>query len=138
MGKSIPENGSLTAHSCLDQAEVLPYSLVKEPALVLLAHFGAPVQGGTHRTPDPIPKQWRPEACHRSQKDWLDKSQGRDSYLKTMNDMCAQLGRASGRFAFAEGWQRHLHLGFGSEELDPLTEALGGLVRPAADGDEHG
>ncbi len=68
-------------------------------------------------------------ACHRSQKDWLDASQGLDSYLKTMEEMCAQVGRMSGRFKFAEGWRRHSHLGFGSEEFDPLSEALGELCQ---------
>lgn len=64
-------------------------------------------------------------ACHRSQKEWLDHSQGLDSYLKAMEDMCRQVGGWSGRFEYAEGWQRHSHLGFCSEHDDPLAEALG-------------
>jgi len=31
----------------------------------------------------------------------------------------------SGRFEYAEGWRRHLHLGFCAETADPLTDALG-------------
>ena len=31
----------------------------------------------------------------------------------------------SGRFKHAEGWRRHSHLGFASEDADPLREALG-------------
>jgi len=63
-------------------------------------------------------------ACHRSQKEWLDRSQGLDSYLNTMADMSAEVGRMSGRFRYAEGWRRHSHLGFGPEEYDPLRETL--------------
>ena len=57
--------------------------------------------------------------------EWLDVSQGMDSYLQIMEDMCGQVGRMSGRYAYAEGWTRHLHLGFCGEEDDPLAEALG-------------
>jgi len=64
-------------------------------------------------------------ACHKSQKEWLDASQGLDSYLATMEDMALQVGRISGRFEYAEGWRRHLHLGFCAENADPLSEALG-------------
>jgi LmbE family N-acetylglucosaminyl deacetylase len=64
-------------------------------------------------------------ACHVSQKEWLDASQGLDSYLIAMEDMAREGGRQSGRFQFAEGWRRHLHLGFCGEHADPLTEALG-------------
>lgn len=64
-------------------------------------------------------------ACHRSQKDWLDLSQGLDSYLNTMTEMCGEAGRQSGQFAFAEGWRRHLHLGFGPAAFNPLAQVLG-------------
>jgi LmbE family N-acetylglucosaminyl deacetylase len=67
-------------------------------------------------------------ACHRSQKEWLDKSQGLDSYLKTMEDMAREVGQWSGRFEYAEGWRRHSHLGFCGEHADPLTTALGDKV----------
>jgi LmbE family N-acetylglucosaminyl deacetylase len=63
-------------------------------------------------------------ACHVSQKEWLDVSQGLDSYLTTMEEMCREVGRMSGRFALAEGWRRHLHLGFCAEDADPLADAL--------------
>jgi LmbE family N-acetylglucosaminyl deacetylase len=63
-------------------------------------------------------------ACHKSQKEWLDASQGLDSYLTTMEDMSAEVGRQSGCFSYAEGWRRHLHLGFCGKDADPLTEAL--------------
>ncbi|HWA98195.1 MAG TPA: PIG-L deacetylase family protein, partial [Pirellulales bacterium] len=63
-------------------------------------------------------------ACHASQKLWLDESQGFDSYLHTMREGSREVGRLSGRYEYAEGWRRHLHLGFCAAEADPLAEAL--------------
>ena len=63
-------------------------------------------------------------ACHKSQKEWLDHSQGMDSYLITMEEMCREVGTLSKKFKFAEGWRRHSHLGFSAEEVDPLAEVL--------------
>jgi N-acetylglucosamine malate deacetylase 1 len=63
-------------------------------------------------------------ATHRSQKGWLDASQGMDSYLQTMNALSLELGRMSGRFQHAEGWRRHLHFGFSANENDPLRDEL--------------
>lgn len=64
-------------------------------------------------------------ACHRSQKEWLDASQGFDSYLDAMREACRAVGALSGRFAYAEGWRRHLHVGLSARDDDPLGEALG-------------
>ena len=64
-------------------------------------------------------------AAHKSQQSWLDVSQGLNCYLLTMEDMALEVGRMSGRFKLAEGWRRHLHLGFCRAEADPLREALG-------------
>ncbi len=64
-------------------------------------------------------------AQHRSQKDWLDVSQGMDSYLLAMEDLSRQVGKMSGRFEYAEGWRRHSHLGFAARDVDPLRDALG-------------
>ena len=64
-------------------------------------------------------------AAHTSQKQWLDDTQGMDSYLKTMQGFMATLGKESGKFAFAEGWRKHLHAGFCAEDADPLAEVLG-------------
>ena len=63
-------------------------------------------------------------ACHESQRDWLDATQGMDSYLATMDEFARRLGSMSGTFKYAEGWRRHLHYGFGDEEMDPLKDAL--------------
>jgi len=64
-------------------------------------------------------------AAHVSQKHWLDVTQGMDSYLVSMDDASRRVGALSNRFEFAEGWRRHLHLGFSANEVDPLKDALG-------------
>ncbi len=64
-------------------------------------------------------------AAHASQKDWLDKSQGADSYLGVLDELVLKVGRLSGKFLQAEGWRRHLHLGFSAHDEDPLEEILG-------------
>jgi len=63
-------------------------------------------------------------AAHVSQKAWLDATQGMDSYLDAADEMARQVGRMSGRFAYAEGWRRHLHLGLSAHDDDPLAAAL--------------
>lgn len=72
-------------------------------------------------------------AQHASQKEWLDHSQGMDSYLITMEEMCAEVGEMSGRFPYAEGWRRHNHLGYSVEPIDPLSDALGESVLSGKD-----
>lgn len=42
-------------------------------------------------------------AKHQSQKAWLDKSQGMNSYLMAMRELAREVGKLSGRFEFAEG-----------------------------------
>ena len=64
-------------------------------------------------------------SLHKSQQQWLDVSQGLNSYLLAMEDMSLEVGRMSKRFQHAEGWRRHLHLGFCAPEDDPLAKALG-------------
>ena len=68
-------------------------------------------------------------AAHVSQKSWLDATQGMDSYLAEMDSMSRAVGKMSGTFEHAEGWRRHLHLGFSAREIDPLCDALGSFVR---------
>jgi len=63
-------------------------------------------------------------ACHASQKQWLDVSQGLDAYLNTMEAMSREVGRMSGQFRYAEGWRRRSHLGFSAADGDPLGAAL--------------
>ena len=62
---------------------------------------------------------------HKSQQNWLDVSQKMNQYLQTMEDLSLELGKMSRRFRYAEGWRRHLHLGFCAEDADPLRDALG-------------
>ena len=64
-------------------------------------------------------------ACHASQMQWLDQSQGMNSYLQEMHDLGREVGRMSGNFAVAEGWRKHLYRGFCDSEADPLIAAIG-------------
>jgi LmbE family N-acetylglucosaminyl deacetylase len=75
-------------------------------------------------------------AKHESQKVWLDESQGMDSYLHAMEDICREIGMLSGRFEYAEGWRRRLHFGFCAPDADPLAEALAERIVWAEDGVE--
>lgn len=68
-------------------------------------------------------------ACHASQKEWLDQTQGMDSYLVTMDGFSQAMGKRARRFQHGEGWRRHLHFGFGAEKDDPLSGVLGKRVR---------
>jgi|GEM_PF-19728 len=70
-------------------------------------------------------------AKHESQKRWLDESQGLDSYLMTLRELDAEAGSMSGSFEFAEGWRRHLHLGFCGPDDCPLSSTLGDLIARA-------
>ncbi len=63
-------------------------------------------------------------AEHVSQKRWLDESQGHDSYLEVCRGLAREVGQWSGRYEYAEGWRRRVHLGFCGPEADPLAEAL--------------
>ena len=72
-------------------------------------------------------------AAHASQQDWLDVSQGMNSYLKAADDESLAVGRLSKKFRQAEGWWRHSHMGFCAEKADPLGSALGKLFRAAKD-----
>jgi N-acetylglucosamine malate deacetylase 1 len=63
-------------------------------------------------------------AAHASQQEWLDVSQGMNSYLQAADDESRAIGRASGQFLHAEGWWRHSHTGFCSPEAEPLSEVL--------------
>lgn len=69
---------------------------------------------------------------HKSQRDWLDESQGLDSYLEKMKQLCEEVaGMANCSFDYAEGWRKHLHLGFCDPGDDPLFDALGEFVMRA-------
>lgn len=67
-------------------------------------------------------------AEHKSQKEWLDRSQGFNSYLNTMKEHGTELGKLSGRFTYAEGWRRHNPLGFCPSDSNPLAELIPAYV----------
>jgi len=77
--------------------------------------------------------------CHESQKHWLDVSQGMDSYINSMREICGHLARMSGipGCEFAEGFRRHSHLGFSADEIDPLAHELAGSVKINEDYRKH-
>ena len=60
--------------------------------------------------------------AHQSQQNWLDISQKLNYYLQTMEDVAITVGAMSKKFKYAEGWRRHLHLGFCGADDDPLKE----------------
>jgi N-acetylglucosamine malate deacetylase 1 len=62
---------------------------------------------------------------HHSQKDWLDRSQGFDSYLATMRSMSQEVGKmVSPSIPYGEGWRRHSHIGYSATPVDPLRSVL--------------
>ena len=69
-------------------------------------------------------KKKRMLASHKSQKEWLDESQGIDSYLDTMEQHAAEIGKVSGRYGYAEGWRRHNPLGLCTPGTDSLQILL--------------
>ena len=79
-------------------------------------------------TSEVLEKKTEALACHASQKEWLDISQGMDSYLATMKDLSREVGTMSGRYAHAEGWRKHLHWGFCGPDDDPLRDALADIL----------
>ena len=70
-------------------------------------------------------------ADHKSQKEWLDKSQGLNAYLDTMQNVARDMGKLSAQCEFAEGWRRHNPTGFCAEETDPILDVLGKYVIPS-------
>ena len=66
-------------------------------------------------------------AEHKSQAGWLDSTQGSSNYLLDLDAHARKMGAESGKSDFAEGWTRHLHLGFSTVDTDPLAEALAKL-----------
>lgn len=92
-----------------------------------------PVEAGSYvETTSVIDRQREALAAHASQQDWLDHSQGANSYLQVLDDLAARVGELSGKFEKAEGWRRHLHLGFSARDEDPLSDILGDsyLINP--------
>jgi N-acetylglucosamine malate deacetylase 1 len=71
--------------------------------------------------------------CHASQKEWLDTSQGMDSYLITMREICAEMGgMAPNPVPYAEGFRQHMHAGLSAQDGDPLSDVLGAKAQKLA------
>ena len=64
-------------------------------------------------------------SAHRSQKEWLDLTQGPGSFLELLEHDSVELGRRSKKFTLAEAWHRHSHIGYCEAGDDPLKSALG-------------
>ncbi len=64
--------------------------------------------------------------CHHSQQQWLQATQKMNSYLQSMLELAeeaAKLAKIDCRYA--EGWLKHLHLGLGQIDFDPLLKLFG-------------
>jgi LmbE family N-acetylglucosaminyl deacetylase len=103
--------GTVTVYHAQPYGHRDPLGNVMEPSLVV-------------DTTDLIELKKKMLAKHASQKEWLDESQGVNSYLDAMVELDAEVGRMSCIFKYAEGWRRHMHLGFCGKEDDPLRTAL--------------
>ena len=95
----------------------LPYGLTDSLKRPVAADFYVDVEAFIDNKAEMLAK-------HKSQKEWLDVSQGLDAYLITMKDMSREIGKMSGKFKYAEGWIRHSHLGFCDEDTNPLANIL--------------
>lgn len=69
-------------------------------------------------------------ACHESQRQWLDETQGLDDYLQSMRGASAEVARMSGQpdWEYAEGFRQHSYVGLSSRDRDVLAEVLGNQV----------
>ena len=67
-------------------------------------------------------------AEHKSQKNWLDHTQGMNAYLNAMKGFAAEMGSLSTQCEFAEGWRRHNPLGLCAAAADPIASLLGDYV----------
>ncbi len=67
--------------------------------------------------------------CHRSQKDWLEATQGMGAYTMEMREMGRQQAGVGRNLELAEGWRRHLHLGFCPPDFDPLPRTLPSFIQ---------
>jgi len=105
----------------------MPHTLVDGMRRRIVPEFTVDVGSVIHRKEALL-------ACHESQKSWLDRTQGMDSYIRSMTDMAEAVGRLSGTYRYAEGWRRHSHVGFSAADADPLRELLAGLCSPPLGG----
>lgn len=121
-----PPTDHIDSSMCIYHA--LPYGLMDQLRRPIRPDFFVDIGSVMDKKRDML-------ACHKSQKDWLDQSQGQDNYIKTMDAQCLRAGDLSGSFEYAEGWRRHSHMGFSAEEFDPLGEVLGKYIIHSNQGD---
>ncbi|MFP4383705.1 MAG: PIG-L deacetylase family protein [Spirochaetia bacterium] len=114
-----PEHTPVPGDAAVYHAQ--PYGLRGPLGEMIVPHFFVDVEKVMERRIEML-------AMHRSQKEWLDRSQGMDSYLQISRDFCRETGEQSGRFTYAEGWRRRNPLGFSGSGTDPLREVLGDYV----------
>lgn len=95
----------------------LPHGLKGATRNVIRSHFFVDIGSC-------MPAKQKMLQCHQSQLEWLSASQGMGSYVEEMRALSRAMGAQSGRFEFAEGWRRHSHLGFATEDFDPVCELL--------------
>lgn len=119
------------------------------PTEPIVAPYEAPVRiyhAAPHGLKDGLGNPFRPDvlvdissvierkqqmlACHRSQKDWLEISQGMGAYTAEVVRMGLEMGRLLPSGAAAEGWRRHAEIGFCSPHFDPLPSLLKDLAQP--------
>jgi len=110
-----PASGTTSQPVALYHA--MPYGLLDPLRRAVTPDFCVDISAGMDRKTEML-------ACHRSQKEWLDVSQGQEAYLETLRNMSAEMGQKYGGCAFAEGWLQHLHLGLAGEDFDPLRDLL--------------
>lgn len=75
-----------------------------------------------------IPMKREALNCHRTQKEWLDASQGLDAYLDDMVQRGEAIGKLAGFCKYAEGFVRHNPCGYCPDDFDPLAA----IARPAS------
>ena len=117
--ESIPEVAPYSDEVSIYHA--LPHTLTDGMRRPIIAEFYVGIDAVMNRKEAML-------ACHQSQKEWLDVSQGFDSYLTAMRQISTDVARRAGRFTSAEGWRRHSHVGFSARDGNPLGEELKDLV----------
>jgi LmbE family N-acetylglucosaminyl deacetylase len=68
-------------------------------------------------------------ACHASQREWLDATQGMGSYVDSMVQAAREMGRRYGGCEYAEGWRRHNHMGYCAADYAPLETRLAHVLK---------
>jgi len=68
-------------------------------------------------------------AQHKSQREWLDATQGMGSYVESMADAAREVGTRYGGCEYAEGWRRHNHMGYCGPEFSPLQALLKDVLK---------